>query len=44
MYSHVSAQTDPDGTHIRVYMEILDNDLSKSESRYLLSRNSRCQF
>ena len=31
VYSHVSAQTDPDGTHIRVYMEILDNDLSKAQ-------------
>ena len=30
-YSHVSAQTDSGGTHIREYMTILDNDLSKSE-------------
>lgn len=30
-YSHVSAQTDSGGTHIREYMTILDNDLSKSK-------------
>jgi hypothetical protein len=29
-YSHVSAQTDSGGTHIREYMAILDNDLSSS--------------
>ena len=30
-YSYVSAQVDSDGTHIRVYMKILDNDLSQSQ-------------
>ena len=30
-YSHVSAQTDSGGTHIREYMAILDNDLSSTQ-------------
>lgn len=30
-YSHVSAQVDSGGTHIRTYMKILDNDLSRSQ-------------
>ena len=30
-YSHVSAQTDSGGTHIREYMAILDNDFSSSQ-------------
>ncbi len=31
VYSHASAQVDAEGTHVRVYMEILDNDLSKAQ-------------
>lgn len=31
IYSHATAQVDAEGTNVRVYMEILDNDLSQSQ-------------